>query len=104
MYSTAPVTVTHKLEEDDYISLARGPLVLGADSRMGKSAQSAFSFKTAAGEIDYRVTDDKEIVPGSPCLVNLEFESESGETFRLVDYASAGRDWETVIAAWLPTK
>ena len=104
MYSTAPITVTHKPEEDDYVSLSRGPLVLGADSRTGKSAASAFSFKTVAGEIDYRVTDDKEIAPGSPCLVNLEFESESGETFRLVDYASAGRDWETVIAAWLPTK
>ena len=25
-----------------------------------------------------------------------------GEAYTLVDYASAGKDWETTIAAWLP--
>ena len=104
MYSTAPITVTHQPEDDNYISLARGPLVLGADSRTGKAASSAFSFKTTDGEIDYRITGETEIVPGSPCRLKLEFEGEDGERFRLVDYASAGRDWDTEIAAWLPTE
>ena len=95
--------VKHKPEEDDYISLSRGPLVLGVDSRMGKDAFSAFSFKREGGEIVYRVCEEKEIVSGTPCMLNCEFTSESGEVFHLVDYASAGRDWQTNIAAWLPT-
>ena len=75
MYSTAPITVKHNPEEDDYIALLRGPLVLGADSRMGKDATSAYSFKTEDGEIVYRLTENKEIAPGSPCLLDCEFES-----------------------------
>ena len=79
------------------------------DVTLGEDAVKALVEKyinriTENGEIIYRLTPEKEIVPGSPCLVNCEFESESGETFRLVDYASAGRDWESTIAAWLPTK
>ena len=95
-------TVTHKPEDDNYISLARGPLTLGVDSRMGKDAFSIFSFKQENGEIMYRVTEDREIVPGMHATLKCEFVSESGEKFCLIDYASAGHDWETDIAAWLP--
>jgi len=45
-----------------------------------------------------------EIVTGVPCTLKLEFTDKNGEKFYLVDYASAGRDWETTIAAWLKTK
>jgi hypothetical protein len=39
-----------------------------------------------------------------PCLVKMRFEGAEGEPFFLVDYAHAGRDWQTTIAAWLPTQ
>ena len=55
------------------------------------------------GNVNCRVSESKEIISGTPCLLNCAFLSEQGEEFHLVDYASAGRDWKTMIAAWLPT-
>ena len=37
-------------------------------------------------------------------ILSLHFQDESGERFRLTDYASVGKDWKSMIAAWLPTK
>ena len=34
----------------------------------------------------------------------MSFTDKNGEEFYLVDYASAGRDWKTLISAWLPTE
>lgn len=101
--TTCAMSVTHAEADDHYIALSRGPLTLAADSRMGKAASSAFSFQKKDGDITCRVCDDREIVDGKNCLVKCEFTSETGEVFHLIDYASAGRDWETEIAAWLPT-
>ena len=93
------VEVTHQPEEDHYIALTRGPLTLAADSRTGKPAGSVFDF-----EPDGKVCEEKEIIEGVPCLLKVEFTDKMGEKIYLVDYASAGRDWKTEIAAWLPTK
>lgn len=99
-YHTAlPVKVYHDDSDDNYFAVTRGPLVLAADSRTGKSADSLFALPKGEG---MRV--ENEIVSGVPCLIKLEFTDESGESYCLVDYAHAGRDWETVIAAWLPRK
>ena len=98
-YLPLPMEVHHKEEEDNYIALMRGPLTLAADSRSGKDANSVFDFEPV-GEL----CKNKEIVPGVPCLLKMKFKDRNGETFYLVDYGSAGRDWETEIAAWLPTK
>ncbi len=96
-------TVTHKPEDDKFLSLSRGPLTLAADSRTGKPADSTFAFaRGASGEIDARVCDVAEIAEGVPCQLRCRFEAPDGSTFDLVDYASAGRDWDTLIAAWLP--
>jgi hypothetical protein len=95
--------VYHKPEDDDFISLSYGPLTLCADSRTGKDASTAFSFaRDGEGKIAYTVEDTKEIAAGVPCLLSLGFADKDGNPFRLVDYASAGRDWDTVIAAWMP--
>ncbi|MBQ2734840.1 MAG: glycoside hydrolase family 127 protein [Clostridia bacterium] len=99
-----PVEVHHDPADDRYISLARGPLVLAADARTGKDVKSAFAFVVENGEIFGRVCDEQEIVAGVPCMLNCAFTAPNGERFRLVDYASAGKDWETTIAAWLPTE
>ncbi len=97
-YTGAPVHVSHQDSEDHYVAVTRGPLVLAADSRTGKPADSVFDFEPK-GELVA-----PGIAPGVPSLLKLEFTDVKGEKFYLVDYASAGRDWDTVIAAWLPTK
>ncbi len=99
-----PVCVKHRPEDDDYISLSYGPLTLAADSRLGKAAGSAYTFARKDGRIDYRVTDETSFAEHEPCTIKLCFTDESGENFTLIDYASAGKDWQTDIAAWLPTK
>ncbi|MBE5783260.1 MAG: hypothetical protein E7329_08120 [Clostridiales bacterium] len=96
-HGAGPLQVTHKPEDDDYVCLMRGPITLAADSRMGKAADSVFDFEPV-GE----VCEDRRIVPGTDCLVKVAFKDKQGNPFYLVDYASAGRDWETCIAAWLP--
>lgn len=98
VHTTADVEVIHNPEDDNYVAVTRGPLVLAADSRTGKSADSVFDFEPIGKECK------NEIVGGVPCLIKLEFKDRSGEKFYLVDYMSAGKDWDTLIAAWLPTK
>lgn len=88
-----PVPVRHYDEDDNYISLSRGPLTLAADSSLGHDAKSNFSFKN----YNYRVCEDKN------SIVKCEFTDANGEKFYLIDYQSAGKDWESDIAAWLPT-
>lgn len=97
IHGAGPVKVFHKPEEDNYICLMRGPVTLAADSRMGKRADSLFDF-----EPEGTISDNREIIPGEECMVKMAFEGRDGEKFHLIDYASAGRDWETCIAAWLP--
>ena len=50
------------------------------------------------------IVKDKEISNGVPCLLKMKFTDKSGKVFYLVDYASAGKDWDTEIAAWLKIK
>ena len=87
-----PVPVRHYPEDDNFISLSRGPITLAADSSLGKDANSIFSFKN----LEYRVCEDENHT------LKLEFTDENGEKFYLIDYQSAGKDWESDIAAWLP--
>ena len=104
-YVALAQTVTHQPEEDAYLSLARGPLTLAADSRMGKAASSVFAFaRDAKGELLCRKQERAEIVDGVPCVVRCTFTAPDGTAFDLIDYASAGRDWATEIAAWLPVE
>ena len=97
-YMTAE-TVYHNPDDDNYIALMRGPLTLAVDSRSGKAASSVFDFEPK-GEL----CSDNEIAVGVPCLLKMRFTDKNGEDFYLVDYASAGKDWKTEIAAWLRTK
>lgn len=98
-HTASATTVYHDPKDDDYIALMRGPITLAADSRTGKDAGSVFDFVPEA-----EICADKEIAPGVPCMLKLRFTDRNGEDFYLVDYASAGKDWETDIAAWLKTK
>jgi len=98
-YVAEATTAYHEDKDDNYIALMRGPLVLAADSRLGKGASSVFDFEPVGA-----ICADNVIADGEPCLLKMEFTDRNGEKFYLVDYASAGKDWETEIAAWLKTK
>lgn len=98
-HTATAATVRHNSDDDNYIALFRGPLTLAADSRCGKDAGSVFDFDPIG-----TLCRDNQIADGVPCLLKMKFTDRSGEDFYLVDYASAGRDWETEIAAWLRTK
>ena len=97
-YTASPVKVTHKESDDCYVAVTRGPLVLAADSRTGKNADSVFPLPR------HGTLAEDYIQSGVPCLLKMKFTEADEEPFYLVDYAHAGRDWSTPIAAWLPTK
>lgn len=94
-YSASAKKVYSGKEDENYFAVTRGPLTLAADSRTGKSADSPF-FVPENGTLC-----ESDICEGVPCLVKMKFEKEGKEPFYLVDYQSAGRDWQTLIAAWL---
>ena len=103
--SERPVVVKHEEADDRYVSLSRGPLVLAIDSRTGKDAHSVFEFcREEDGVIACEAEGACEFLPDNPCLTRCTFPSPDGSSFVLTDYASAGKDWTTHIAAWLPTK
>lgn len=89
-----PLEVIHTEEEDNYVAVTRGPLTLAADDRLGKLAASTFK-PTYNAEVSGSFFAD-----GVPCLIKMKFAAD-GEDYYLVDYASAGHDWESDIAAWL---
>lgn len=95
IYIPEATEVRHDPRDDDYIALFRGPLVLAADSSLGKAAGSVFDFEPE-GELC-----PEEETQG---LLKLRFLDRAGSPFYLVDYASAGKDWKTEIAAWLRTR
>ncbi len=97
-HAASAMEVFHQPEEDNYVAYTRGPITLAADGRTGKAANSVFCPTCSAA------LADNEIAPGVPCLLKMTFTPENGESYALVDYASAGQDWETEIAAWLPSR
>lgn len=103
-YAAKPMTVSHLPEDDYYVSLSRGPITLAADERCGKNPKTTYNIKDLDATPVCRLFDSKEIADGVPCLVKCELEGADGEKIILVDYASAGKDWKSVVAAWLPTK
>lgn len=100
--TTWPMEVHHLPEDDNYVCLQRGPITLAADSRMGKSADTPYTFREEDGLPVYRLSDDKTVSGKETCRLHAVFTDEQGREFSLIDYGSAGKDWETVIAAWLP--
>ncbi len=96
-HSADATLVKHKDEDDKFVALTRGPLTLGADSRLGKSLSTPFSFASEG-----KLCGERVIAEGAESVIKLAFVDKNGETFYLVDYASAGKDWQSEIAACLP--
>ena len=91
--------VKHQSGEDHFVSFSFGPLTLCADEKRGKRPDSVFDILEEDGKIAAVQREDV-----TNCLVAFEVRSQKQETFILTDYASAGRDWSSDIAVWLPTK
>ena len=90
-------------KQQNFICLTRGPLVLAADDRLGKPADSVFrpvvrEDDTVAGTV-YEAS-----IPGIDPMVLMKFYDLNGAEFSLVDYQSAGKDWKSNMAAWLRTE
>lgn len=102
-YSTSPVTVTHRDEDDAYVCLMRGPLTLAADSATGRDAAMPVDIVDSDGNVTYTLAEPY-ITRDEPCLVRIEAVDTDGTTVSLVDYASAGHDGARTIAAWLPSR
>ena len=90
--------VYHNAEEDNYFAVTRGPLTLAADARLGKDPSTPFTATDKCELCQNTIADS--IAP----LVKIKFTPENAEEFYLIDYAHAGRDWDSTIAAWLPTE
>ena len=93
-----PQWVRHEKTEEYYVAVTRGPLTLAADSRTGKAASSVFPIPKDG------TLCEANIASGIPCLLKMRFVDAAKNEFYLVDYSSAGKDWETEISAWLRTK
>ncbi len=94
-----PVRVHFEEKDKHFIAFRRGPLVLAADDRLGKAADSIFEAPS-----QWSKSDKNEICDGAPCLIRMDCTTATGDRYSLADYASVGRDWSSTVAAWLKTK
>lgn len=88
--------------EEDFCAYRRGPVMLGADARLGKDPEDAFAVRHDVGNIvpDVRLTDCREIPEARVCA---ELPTTDGEAVRLIDYSSCGKTWDATsrCAVWL---
>lgn len=92
-------TFSYDEKDSRYVNLQKGPICLCADSRLDKSADDLYDIKVNADNtVDFAVS--KSPFESRICL---ELTENNGNKIRLVDYACAGRDWETMISPWLKT-
>ena len=88
--TTTPKEVFHDLADDKFLAFTRGPLTLCG---VGAVADTPIE----------PILPPAATVEGGEGLVQCTLETRDGPV-TLTDYASAGHDWETTIAAWIPTK
>ena len=86
-----------------YVALRRGPIVLALDARTGQEAEAIVAPRlladgSAAAKMMKKAPFD--------CLLAMEITEESGQTFPMIDYASAGKTWteESRMCAWMNRK
>ncbi|NLW73477.1 MAG: hypothetical protein GX057_01065 [Clostridiales bacterium] len=97
-YAILPVTVYQKPSELRYVAFRRGPITLCADSAVWGS--SDFVISPNISKVKYVPENE---LPGIGCIVACALTDEEDNSRMLIDYASAGKEWGTVIAAWIPT-
>lgn len=93
-------------EEDplakDHIAIKRGPLILAADNRLGRSVDEPIPVAVnAGGIIDATVPEQKKAPYAN--MLELNVPLADGSYCTMTDYASAGKTWtdESKMAAWI---
>lgn len=81
----------------DYICFTRGPVVLALD--YGKETEA-----DPAVALDERCVENAVISTSYLHDVICRITDKNGKEITLVDYGSAGRDWKSKIAAWIPAE
>ncbi len=88
-----------------HIAIQRGPLMLAQDNRLGYSVDDAVSVKVDGdGYVDLKIDDNNN--SAYKCLLLAEVPTNDGGSFKVTDYASAGKTWndESRMAVWFNTK
>ena len=89
--------------EDDFCAYRRGPVMLGADARLGKDPESAFAVAhDSENRVPGAVLAECPEIPDAKVAVALP--TTDGKTVRLIDYSSCGKTWDKTsrCAVWLP--
>lgn len=87
-----------------HVALRRGPLVLAVESRLGYDAGDAFELQISEDGYVNATFPEQDIAPYEH-IVELEIPLKDDSSFRVTDYASAGKLWteESKMAAWIST-
>ena len=88
--------------EDDFCAYRRGPVMLGADARLGKDPETAFAVVYGADGIvgGAQPAACPEIPEAKACVA---LPVKDGVPVRLIEYASCGKTWDATsrCAVWL---
>lgn len=95
-HGAAPVHVKHDERDDKFFAVTRGPITLGADEAILGDLSAPFDI----GAKCVMLTPERH---GANANILLEMRVAEGKAYRLIDYASCGKDWQSTIAAWIPT-
>ena len=96
-----PTEVTYDDAQSHFICFRRGPVMLALDERLGADPKGTFQpVVNTDGTVSCQKnpTEYPQITP----KLSLLCPAENG-SFPLIDFSSAGKDWESRIAVWLPT-
>lgn len=99
-----PVYDEEDINAKYHVAFRRGPIVLAVDNRLGRDAGDAFDIAISDDGYVETKTPKKEMAPYDN-IIELEVPLKDGNSFRVTDYASAGKLWteESKMAAWILT-
>ena len=87
-----------------HLALRRGPLVMAVDSRLGRDAGDVFDIDVSEDGYVKTQIPEVEVAPYKH-MVELQVPLKNHSSFRVTDYASAGKLWteQSKMAAWILT-
>ena len=85
--------------QDGFLAIRRGPLVLARDEAFGGDITVPIHL-----DVTEPIVFDEVINEAFPSMVCFDVRQKDGSSFRVCDYASAGKVWDAPhrIAAWIP--
>ena len=99
-YRPIQTTVTQKPEELNYVCIQRGPIVFALDSDLGVGADAEIKPDFGKASFEFgKALQTAEGVVNAAAVCRMPDAIHGMVT--LIDYASAGKNWKSNIAAWL---